>query len=454
MFWVRIWKAGSGCSPSKLEQFHALRSALENRTVEKGEGLASGLMFYGWYVVYAICFVLMMTAGLAFHNLSILLNAFVSERGFPVGLASGATAIYFIAWGLGGAVAGRLMDRKDPRQIMIGAACVRAAALACAGLLRTTFELYAFHIVYGFCYGCCGLVPAMTIVARWFEARRPLAMSIATTGLSLGGIFVTPASAFLISHWGLSGAAPWLGLAMLIGVVPVTAIMIRASPRTIGLEVGGSDTSCNSPPNLLPGVPFALAWRTRFFVGLTIAYIFGLGSQIGAIAHLYRLANTHGSAETAALVVALLASASLVGRLSGGWVLQKFPTRPFTIVMFTMQSVAIVVLSLATSSASIVVGAACLGITVGNMLMLQPLLLAEEFGTREYARIYSVSQLVTALGVAGGPALVGFIEELTGDYSAPYGMAAACSMIGLLILIMAGPVHRPLGQTALEPVAS
>jgi len=50
------------------------------------------------------------------------------------------------------------------------------------------------------------------------------------------------------------------------------------------------------------------------------------------------------------------------------------------------------------------------GLTVGNVLMLQPLLLVDAFGTREYARIYSVSQLLTALGVAGGPALVGLLQ--------------------------------------------
>ena len=44
------------------------------------------------------------------------------------------------------------------------------------------------------------------------------------------------------------------------------------------------------------------------------------------------------------------------------------------------------------------------GATVGNLLMLQPLLLAEAFGVREYPRIY-LSQLLSTLGVAPGPAL-------------------------------------------------
>jgi MFS family permease len=199
-------------------------------------------IFYGWYVVYAIGFILMTTAGLAFYNLSVLLNAFVVERGFPVGLASGATATYFIASGIGGVLAGRLMDRFDPRPIMITGACVSAVALAAIGLLRNPLELYAFHVVFGFCYGCCGLVPATTIVARWFEARRPLALAVATTGLSLGGILVTPASAFLIAHWGLAGAAPWLALAMVLGVVPVTALIVRASPHAMDLHPTASNT--------------------------------------------------------------------------------------------------------------------------------------------------------------------------------------------------------------------
>src|SRR6202521_5407049 len=174
-------------------------------------------IFYGWYVVYAIGLPLMTTSGLGFYNLSVLLNAFVTERGFPVGLASGATASYFIASGIGGVVAGRLMDRFDPRPIMITGACVSAIALAFIGLLRNPVELYAFYVVFGFCYGCCGLVPATTIVARWFTSRRPLALSIATTGLSLGGIIVTPASAFLIVHCGLAGGAPLLRVSLGVG---------------------------------------------------------------------------------------------------------------------------------------------------------------------------------------------------------------------------------------------
>src|SRR5260370_29343358 len=229
--------------------------------------------FYGWDVVYAIGFVLMTTSGLAFYNLSVLLDAFVAERGFPVALTSGATASFFIASGAGGVFDARLMDRIDARLIMIFGACVSAIALGSLSLLQRPWQLYVFHLVFGFCYGFCGLVPATTIVARWFEARRALALSIASTGLSLGGVLVTPLAAFLIQRRGIAGAPPWLGLTFLLGVVPGAAWIGRSSPQDMGLVPDGAKFAERGvraapppraapaharPPPFLPAVPLAL----------------------------------------------------------------------------------------------------------------------------------------------------------------------------------------------------
>ena len=60
------------------------------------------------------------------------------------------------------------------------------------------------------------------------------------------------------------------------------------------------------------------------------------------------------------------------------------------------------------------------GVTMGNSLMMHPLLLAERFGTRDYGRIYSTSQLVTVMGVAGCPPLIGLLYEASGGYALPF----------------------------------
>ena len=395
--------------------------------------------FYGWYVVCAIGFVLTTESGLAFYNLAVLLDAFIRERGFPVALASAATASYFLASGMGGVVAARVMERMDARVIMISGACLSSIALACVGLLRRPWELFAFHVVFGFCYGCCGLVPATTVVARWFEARRPLALSIASTGLSLGGIVVTPLAALLIARVGLAGAAPWLGLAFFLGVVPVTALVVRPSPFHMGLEPDGSRPGTRPARRAaVRNVRFADARRSRFFIGLTAAYVFTLGAQVGAIAHLFRLVSIRETGNAAMLAVAMMAAASVIGRLCGGWFLLRLPTRGFTLAMFAVQAVALVLLSMAATRSMLFAGAVLLGASVGNVLMLQPLLLVEAFGLRDYGRIYSLSQLLTAIGVAGGPVLVGVINAATTGYTVPYLVVAAASLCGLALLLLSG----------------
>ena len=150
-------------------------------------------MFYGWYIVAAVFVVTTTTSGLAFYNLSVLLAAFVAERGFPVALASSATATFFIASGIGGVVAGRLVDRIDVRARHRQRRDHRRAGAALAwARCDDMWQLYAFHVVFGLAHGATGLVPVTTLVARWFNVRRALAFSIASTGLSLGGIPCAP----------------------------------------------------------------------------------------------------------------------------------------------------------------------------------------------------------------------------------------------------------------------
>ncbi|HXY90730.1 MAG TPA: MFS transporter [Xanthobacteraceae bacterium] len=400
-------------------------------------------IFYGWYVAYALMVVSTMTAGFLFYNVSVLLEAFVAERGFPVELASFATGIFFVASGVAGLFVGQVINRIDARSIIVASAALTALALASVGFLRTPAELIAFYVVLGCCYGGCGLVTASTIVARWFDAKRPQAMSVASTGLSLGGIVITPFVAHFIKTYGLAATGPWLGAIFFLGVVPVTLLLVRGSPHEMGLHPDGTEAMpgvTGAAP--LSGVSFSKAWKSRFFVAVTLAYVFSLGGQVGAIAHLYRLVVTRADAELAGMAVALLAGTSLVGRLIGGQLLLRIPARAFTLALMANQAAALAFLAFAETKLAILAGVALFGLTIGTILMMHQLLLAEAFGAREYGRIYAASQLVTVIGVATWPALIGIIFVASGGYEWPYLVTALSTTIGATILSLAGPGRR------------
>ena len=63
----------------------------------------------------------------------------------------------------------------------------------------------------------------------------------------------------------------------------------------------------------------------------------------------------------------------------------------FTVVIAGVQSVALVMLAFVSSTVLIFASIILFGLTIGNLLMMQPLLLAERFGVRDYPRIYSRS---------------------------------------------------------------
>jgi MFS family permease len=406
-------------------------------------GLFSGRVFYGWYVVYAIAVVMTATSGLAFYNLPVLLDAFVTQRGFPVSVASSATATFFIAAGVAGVVAGQLVDRFDPRYVIIGSAILSSLALLSIGVLTEPWHLFAFYILFGLSYGGCGLVPTTTLVARWFERRRAFALSIAATGLSLGGVILTPLSALLILNLGLAGAAPWIALAFFLGVAPVTYWVVRASPESIGLVPDGEEHDERTGPKPVAHyIPLAQVWRSRFFIAVAATFLFALGAQVGAISHVYRLANTRVGVEVATVAVAILAVSSLVGRLAVGWLLLRISSRSMTFLLMISQTLALAIMAFAQGANYLLFAVTLFGLNTGSMLMMQPLLLAEAFGVRDYGRVYSISQLVGVFGYALGPAVAGFLYEATGSYTIPYLAIAASSFLGMVIFAFAGPTKQ------------
>jgi len=131
-------------------------------------------------------------------------------------------------------------------------------------------------------------------------------------------------------------------------------------------------------------------------------------------------------------------------------VIASLPMVPFTASLAVLQMVAMTWLAFAMSSAPIFAAIVLFGATIGNLLMLQPLLIAERFGVRDYARIYSRAQLFGLVGTAGGPLLLGWLYDVAGGYQASYIVAGALSLCGAVAVLFAGPARVP--AQPVEPV--
>jgi len=90
------------------------------------------------------------------------------------------------------------------------------------------------------------------------------------------------------------------------------------------------------------------------------------------------------------------------------------------------------------------------GATVGNILMMQPLLIAERFGVRDYPRLFSRSQFVGLFGTAGGPWLLGYLHDVAGGYDTAYVVAGCLSVAGAVVFAIGGPAEDASDHSAAD----
>ena len=214
---------------------------------------------------------------------------------------------------------------------------------------------------------------------------------------------MTPASALLVESVSVSTATSIMGLAHLVGTLPCIALL-RSHPPDAEL------TQAATAPHR--GLPRRL--RSRYFWCLSIAYLALMACQVGGIAHQYGLIDERGEGGSAALALMVLLSARSSGD-SRGDDRDRFSPRWLALSMMALQR------SRWSCWRSPKAGPAArepavFGASVGNLLMLHPLLVVDAYGHVHYARLFSISNLMSTLGVAAGPALMGFAYTATGGY--------------------------------------
>ena len=402
--------------------------------------LAKKEAFPGWWVVSG-CFLMLFTgSSLGFYGMGVYLNAFSKEQGWNVSSLSIATTFFFLIGGLWNVVVARLIAKHDVRTVAYGGAALGAVSLLMLGHVTQKWQLFVVYAVFAVAWSSSGLTLATTVVTRWFHAKRASAIAAASSGLSVGGVLLTPVVKSLIDSHKMSGMAPWLAAIWLVGMTVPAFLFVRPDPIALNWMPDGEPKPDNHVVDL-PGTPMAEAVRTRFFWVVTIGYVLVMGAQVGAIQQIVKLVEERTNKGTAAFATSVLSGASVVFRLIGGRVIPKFPLAKFMVFVAAVQGTAIVLIGQMDSTFTLFLAIGLFGAMVGNVLMMQSLLIAQRFGVKDYARISARSGLISLTGTAIGPILIGSIRDAAGNYTVPYLVAGLVSLVGAVIFIFSGPAE-------------
>jgi MFS family permease len=393
--------------------------------------------FPGRWVLGACFTLLTFSSGLGFYGLAVYLQAFSSERQWSVSSISLATTLFFLVGGISGVWIAKFIAKHDVRIMVLGGACLATIALFSMRFVEHRWQLFAVYIFYSLGWSASGMGPITTVVTRWFHVRRAGALAIASTGLSMGGIVVTPFVKWILDSQGIHNGSPWLALIWFCGTVPVTLFLLRAFPQPYGWLPDGERAEPGQVGDI-SGTPLNEAVRTKFFRAVAIGYIFALGAQVGGALQLVKLVEERTDRSTATLATIILSSMSIISRFVAGRIIPRVDMTKFTVGLAIVQGLSLASMALNESRIGLLLSIALFGVTIGNMVMMQSLLIAERFGVRDYPRIAARSGLISFSGTALGPLLLGWLYDVAGGYRSSYLAAAACSLIGATMFSFAG----------------
>ena len=412
--------------------------------------------YYGWAIVGACGALLFVSVGVGYYGLAVYLGPLQETHGWSNADVSLATGLYFAVSGLAAALVGPLIDRHGARRWMApGLLSIGLGSIA-IGYVDSLWQLYLAYIALAVGSGLAAGVAVNATLARWFVTRRARAMAIASTGVSLGGAVLSPLNGLLIDSGGLQLATPIMGALILIVGLPIVAWVLVWDPREMGLPQDGLDAAAAAQrsDSLSADVQtrrwsIAQALRTVPFWAVLITFVVVLLAQTGFILHQTAfLEQRFGSLSAATVTLSVTAIGSIVARLVVGWFLaDRIDKRWLTMGLLIVQGAAALVVIHIDSAVATWLGILVFGFTIGNIYMMQSLLVSEVFGYVSFGAVYGLIALASNLSSGVGPWMIGLLEDAVGGYELPLTVTALLTFAAALPVWFARattpPRHRP-----------
>ena len=391
--------------------------------------------FYGWYVAGALFFAMFLSIGMR-QGFGIFVATWESEFGVGVAAISLVASIGWFVNGSSQVLMGWLIDRIGRRIVITVAALLLGASVLLMAAANSVLHLI---VIYGMVMSLAsaGLAggPPGAVMVRWFQRKRGAAMSLLTSGGSIGGLVLVPflTYLFLWTNW----RSAWLigGAIVLVLGVPLLYLVLRDDPADLGLQPDGVRTTSAGARAAAPSGPlFANRWRDAYRSApmwqLSIAYWVCGVTTASISVHYVRWAVAEGiSPATAALAFGLLSGINAVGVLLIGPLSDRVPRKTLLGAVYLIRGVAFLLLVVLPGSAALwsfaIVGGASWLATVP----LTTALAADVYGVRHLGTLAGLINFAHQAGGALAVLLFGLVFDAQGSYDYAF-LACVVTLVG------------------------
>jgi MFS family permease len=322
---------------------------------------------------------------------------------------------------------GWLIDRVEARIVMIAGAILAAGAFLIASRVHSLTSMMGAYLVLGVGISAGTVLPASLVLANWFTERRGLAMGIALSGSTMGGMAMTLVASHVIQNWGWRAAYVTLAIPMVAIVVPLVFLLVRSRPP------GEVKMTVAQGAEALEGFETREALRTRSFWMIVIAQFAFAFTAAGAAIHMVAYLEGAGfKAGAAALAMSLIFGFAALGKVVMGFLADRLTARRALALNFAIQAGGLALAFGAARPGMIFIFVPIYGMTVAAPLMLLPLVVAESLGIRRYGVLSGLTGLSQTFGAMVGPIVAGRVFDVTKSYSAAFDLFIAVLIAGVI----------------------
>jgi len=338
---------------------------------------------------------------------------------------------------------GRLIDRFGSRIVLTFVTV--SLAFVVLGMSATT-HIVAIAILITLTRGLgqsALSVVSITMVGQWFVRRLNLAMAVYTIALSIGFMIAFPLIGSIVLSNGWRTAWWIVGLALLLGLAPLAALLVRRSPESCSIDPDGEPTELSDELPADYTLREALSTPSFWVFGIASA-VYGLIASGIALFNESILAERRFDASTYYRSLVIVALTSLVGNFLGGWIATKWKMNRLLALAMVLLAGSLAALPHVSTQLHVAIYAAVMGLAGGFVIVIFFSFWSAAYGRKHLGKIQGAAQAMTVVASALGPLVLAETVSRTGSYAAIFYLL---TVVVIVLAILAWLVKVPGKET-------
>ena len=408
--------------------------------------MKEGKMHYGWVVICMGLLTTIAAHGFGRMSYTIILPAMKDGLGFnytQLGLLGTGNFIGYLTMAI---IGGFLAAHFGTRIIITAALVLMGITMILTGLAQSFGFAFAMRLLTGLGNGA-SYVPAMALGSAWFTMqKRGFATGIVSAGIGIGtlisGLVVPPIlSAFGANGWRFS----WyiLGGAVLL-ISGIVYQFVRSNPQEKGLQQVGSeksgavynDSSATEKANaskLTGTIKSVVKMGAVWYLGV-VYFFYGLSYIIYMVFFAAYLVKEIGlSQEWAGGLWALVGGLSIFCGVIWGKISDVLGRSRGAALAYLVLGLSYILYALIKVDFGFYLSAILFGLTAWSIPTIMAAAAGDFVGPRLAPAGLGFITLFFGIGQALGPALGGYLADVSGSFTLPFLVAGVISLVGMVL---------------------